>query len=79
MVELGRSGSGKDQAADKGEIKVTVFDVFRSTASALVVSNHYHDYLHLVKDEGKWQIINVLWEPTKMPPPPKKEAEKEQK
>ena len=77
MVELSRAGFGKKQAADKGEIKVTVFEVFRSTASALVVSNHYHDYIHLVKDNGKWQIVNVLWEPTKLPQP-KKEAKKEQ-
>jgi hypothetical protein len=79
MVELSRAGFGKKQAADKGEIKVTVFEVFHNTASALVVSNHYHDYIHLVKDNGKWQIVNVLWEPTKLPPPPKKEAKKEQK
>lgn len=72
MVEFSRAGFGKKQAADKGEIKVTVFDVFRNTASALVVSNHYHDYIHLVKNNGKWQIVNVLWEPTKPPPPPKK-------
>ena len=81
MVEFSRAGFGKKQAADKGEIKVTVFEVFRNTASALVVSNHYHDYIHLVKDDGKWQIVNVLWEPTKLPPPPppKKEDKKEQK
>jgi hypothetical protein len=69
MVELSRAGFGKKDAADKGEIKVTVFEVFRNTASALVVSNHYHDYIHLVKDNGKWQIVNVLWEPTTLPPP----------
>lgn len=81
MVEFSRAGFGKKQAADKGEIKVTVFEVFRNTASAMVVSNHYHDYIHLVKDNGKWQIVNVLWEPTKLPPPPtpKKEDKKEQK
>jgi hypothetical protein len=76
MVEFSRAGSGKSLAADKGEIKVTVFDVFRNTASALVASNHYHDYIHLVKHYGKWQIINVLWEPT-LPPSPPDEKDKE--
>lgn len=79
MVEYSRAGFGKKQAADKGEIKIKVFDVFRKTASALVVSNHYHDYIHLVKtDDGKWQIVNVLWEPTKLPKrqKPKKEEKK---
>lgn len=75
MVEYSRAGFGKKQAADKGEIKVKIFHVFRNTASALVVSNHYHDYIHLVKGDGKWQIVNVLWEPTKLPPPPKPKKE----
>jgi hypothetical protein len=77
MVEYSRAGFGKGQAADKGEIIVKVFSVFRNTASALVKSNHYHDYIHLVKDNGKWQIVNVLWEPIN--PPKKKEAKKEKK
>ena len=78
MVEISRAGFGKEEAPSKGEIKVTVFDVFRNTASALVVSNQYHDYIHLVKDKGKWQIVNVLWEPTTLPPPPKEEPEKKE-
>lgn len=80
MVEYSRAGFGKKQAADKGEIKVKVFEVFRNTASALVVSNHFHDYIHLVKSkDGKWQIVNVLWEPTKLPPPPKPKKEEKKK
>lgn len=80
MVEYTRAGFGKGQAPGKGEIKVKIFHVFRNTASGLVVSNHYHDYIHLVKDNGKWQIVNVLWEPNqKMPPPPARTKEKKEK
>lgn len=79
MVEYSRAGYGKGQAATKGEISVKVFDVFRNTASALIVSNHYHDYIHLVKEDGNWKIVNVLWEPNKMPPSPARTDTKKEK
>jgi hypothetical protein len=36
--------------------------VYRNAASAKVVAGGWVDYLHLVRAEGGWQIINVLWE-----------------
>jgi len=31
-------------------------------ASAMVISNEYTDYMHLVEIDKQWQILNVLWE-----------------
>lgn len=42
--------------------EVIVFDVSDQTASAKVVAQWGIDYLHLAKYNGKWQIVNVLWQ-----------------
>ena len=41
---------------------VTVLDVFGNAATVKIVANQWIDYLHLVKWEGEWKIVNVLWE-----------------
>ena len=41
---------------------VTVLDVFGNTASVKIVANDWIDYLHVAKWEGRWLIVNVLWE-----------------
>ncbi|MBL8752032.1 MAG: serine hydrolase [Planctomycetes bacterium] len=42
--------------------EVTVFDVLDQTASARVVAEWGIDYLHLARIDGRWQIVNVLWQ-----------------
>ena len=42
--------------------EITVLDVADSIASAKVVSEPYVDYLHLAKLDGRWSIVNVLYE-----------------
>lgn len=41
---------------------VTVLDVFENAASAKVVAGAWIDYLHLARWNGRWVIVNVLWE-----------------
>ena len=41
---------------------MTVLDVFENAASVKVVAAAWIDYLHLVKWNGRWLIVNVLWE-----------------
>ncbi|HEV2149676.1 MAG TPA: nuclear transport factor 2 family protein [Longimicrobiaceae bacterium] len=47
--------------------EVTVLDALDQTASAKLVADWGVDYLHLAKYDGRWQIVNVLWQ---SPPPP---------
>ncbi len=61
MVEYTRAGVGKNLGKKK-YIQIVIFDVHKSTASTKIVSSDYVDYIHLVKANGKWKIINVLWE-----------------
>ncbi len=65
MVELTGSGEGRkeDPGGDRG-IEVDVVDVHQSIATAVVRSPVYREYLHLVKSEGGWKILNALWRPT---------------
>jgi hypothetical protein len=41
---------------------ITVFEVFGNAASARIVAASWIDYLHLSKFNGRWVIVNVLWE-----------------
>ena len=42
--------------------QVAVLDVLDQTASAKVVAMWGIDYMHLAKYDGRWQIINILWQ-----------------
>ena len=45
----------------RAEIMVEVLDIYKDIATAKITSS-YIDYAHLVKLNGIWQIINILWE-----------------
>ncbi len=62
LVQYTRSGGGKDTAKEKQQKDVTVLDVFGGAASAKVIASDWIDYLHLAKWNGRWVIVNVLWE-----------------
>ena len=62
LVQHTRAGGGKDTPKDKQQKDVTILDVYRNAASAKIVASGWIDYLHLVRADKGWQIINVLWE-----------------
>ena len=39
-----------------------MLDVFENAASAKVIAASWIDYLHLSRFNGRWVIVNVLWE-----------------
>ena len=43
---------------------VVVFEVLNQTASAKVTALWGIDYMHLAKYDGKWKIVNILWQET---------------
>ena len=51
-----------DKKRDTSIKKVDVFDVADQTASAKVTAMWGIDYLHLAKYDGRWKIINILWQ-----------------
>jgi len=65
MVEYTRAKLGKlDPGADP-EISIRLLEVRDNTASAVVTSVKFVDHVHLALCEGRWQIVNVLWEPAR--------------
>jgi hypothetical protein len=62
MVELTAAGGGKDQSPDGGlRIAVEVVDLHGNIASVVVRSAVYREYLHLVRTDEGWTIVNALW------------------
>ena len=57
-----RAGWGKNTPKEKQLKDVYILDVFGNTASVKAVMSDWIDYLHIAKFNGRWVIINVLWE-----------------
>jgi hypothetical protein len=57
---------GVKLAPEARQMTTEVLDVGAETASGRVFSARFNDYAHLIKRNGTWQIINVLWH---APPP----------
>lgn len=62
LVQYTRRGGGKNTPKDKQQKDITILDVFENTASVKAVAADWIDYLHIAKSNGKWVIVNVLWE-----------------
>jgi putative lumazine-binding protein len=62
LVQGTRAGGGRDTPAERQQKDVTILDIYRGAASAKIVASDWIDYLHLAKWNGRWVIVNVLWE-----------------
>lgn len=62
LVAMARAGAGKNTPPAQRLAEVTVFDVFGNAATVKVSMSGWIDYLHVGKVDGRWVIVNVLWE-----------------
>jgi hypothetical protein len=62
MVQAARGGGGKKTPKEKQQKDFTILDFFGTSASVKVVMSGWIDYMHLAKWQGKWTIVNILWE-----------------
>lgn len=62
LVQGTRAGGGKNTPKDKQQKDVSILDVFENAASVKVVASDWVDYLQMAKWNGRWVIVNVLWE-----------------
>lgn len=60
LVQFTRSRAGRPEAGKRADVKI--LDVFGRTASVRVDAEAWIDYMHLAQVEGRWRIVNVLWE-----------------
>ncbi len=62
LVQGTRAGGGKDTPVAERRKDVTILDIYQNAASAKIYASGWVDYLHLAKWNGRWVIVNVLWE-----------------
>lgn len=42
--------------------QVTILSIYNRIASVMLVSDNWVEYLHLIKLNGKWDIVNLIWQ-----------------
>lgn len=62
LVEGTRRGFGKETPADQRQADPVILDIFGNTASVRGTMRNWIDYMHMAKWNGRWVIVNVLWE-----------------
>ena len=61
LVTLAKTWNA-DKKRDTSIKKIDVFEVLDQTATAKTTAMWGVDYLHLAKYDGRWKIINILWQ-----------------
>jgi hypothetical protein len=62
LVQGARAGFGKNTPKDQQRKEVKILDVFENVASVRADMRDWIDYMHMAKLDGRWVIVNVLWE-----------------
>lgn len=63
LVNLAKTWNKDGKRANKDSVKkVEIYDVLDQTASAKLTAVWGIDYMQLAKYDGKWKIVNILWQ-----------------
>ena len=63
MILLAESyNKNQDKFPKKPKKEIIILDIFNKIASVKLVADDWVDYMHIVKLNGKWQLVNVLWQ-----------------
>jgi hypothetical protein len=63
LRHLAATWNASGENANEGTIKeIEIYDINDRTASAKLTAAWGIDYFHLAKLDGKWMIMNVLWQ-----------------
>jgi len=57
-----RNGGGKNTPAAQQRKDVRILDIFGNAAAVRIDASTWVDYLQVAKWNGRWVIVNVLWE-----------------
>jgi hypothetical protein len=57
-----RNGGGKNTPPEQMQKDVAILDIFQNAASVRATMSGWVDYMHMAKWNGRWVIVNVLWE-----------------
>jgi len=62
LVEATAGGYGTRTPPADQQKDVTILDIYENVACVKIVARDWIDYLQLARFDGRWMIINVLWE-----------------
>jgi hypothetical protein len=62
LVQSTRGGGGSEIPAAERKNEVKILDIYEGVASVRVNAAGWIDYMHMVRWNGQWKIINVAWE-----------------
>lgn len=70
LVDLAGKWNAKGAVSKNAIKKIDIYDVQDQTASAKLTAHWGTDYFQLAKFDGKWMIVNILWQgPLQQPKP----------
>ncbi|CAG5083024.1 nuclear transport factor 2 family protein [Parvicella tangerina] len=61
MVELSKIFNSKGQYNNLSSAEIEVLDITGNMATVKLLAEKWVDYLHLVKLNNEWKIVNVIW------------------
>lgn len=62
LLAFTKAAYGKQTPKERQQKDVQILDVFGSAATVKVTATDWIDYLHVARIDGRWVIVNVLWE-----------------
>ena len=62
LVQMTRRGGGAKTPTDTRRTEVTILDVYGNAACVKLEMHDWIDYMQMSKMDGRWVIVNVLWE-----------------
>jgi len=68
LVEQAKRTPHPPLPEDLRTVRLQVLDTYAGAASVRVSTSHGVEYLHLARLDGRWQVLNVLWEMRKGAP-----------
>lgn len=71
LVEISKNFNKDGKLRKDAPKDIVIYDVLDQTATAKLTADWGTDYMHLAKVDGKWIIVNILWQSH----PPKKASE----
>ena len=62
LIQGTRTGFGKQTPKEQQQKDVMILDITGGAATVKLEMRDWIDYMHIARSNGRWVIVNVLWE-----------------
>jgi hypothetical protein len=62
LINGTRLAEGRETPAEQQVKNIRILDIFGNSSSVRAEMSGWIDYMHMAKWNGRWVIVNVLWE-----------------